>query len=77
MGMNCLRKSNFSCRHETWSATLRQEHRLRVFENRVLRKIFWPKRDELTWEWRKVHYEGLYYLYCLPNIIWVKSIEGI
>jgi hypothetical protein len=37
---------------ETWSVTLREEHRLRVFENRVLRKIFGPKRDEVTGEWR-------------------------
>jgi hypothetical protein len=40
---------------ETWSLTLREEHRLRVFENRVLRKIFGPKRDEVTGEWRKLH----------------------
>jgi hypothetical protein len=38
---------------ETWSLTLREEHRLRVFENRVLRRIFGPKRDELTGAWRK------------------------
>jgi hypothetical protein len=40
---------------ETWSLTLREEHRLRVFENRVLRRIFGPKRDEVTGEWRKHH----------------------
>jgi hypothetical protein len=40
---------------ETWSLTLREEHRLRVFENRVLRNIFGPKRDEVTGEWRKLH----------------------
>jgi hypothetical protein len=40
---------------ETWSLTLREEHRLRVFENRVLRKIIGPKRDEITGEWRKFH----------------------
>jgi hypothetical protein len=40
---------------ETWSLTLRKEHRLRVFENRVLRRIFGPKRDEVTGEWRKLH----------------------
>jgi hypothetical protein len=40
---------------ETWSVTLREEHRLRVFENRVLRRIFGPKRDEVTGEWRKLH----------------------
>ena len=41
--------------HETWSPTLRKEHRLRVLENRVLRRIFGPKRDEETGEWRKLH----------------------
>jgi hypothetical protein len=56
---------------------MKQEHRLRVFENRVLRKIFGPKRDEVTGGWRKFHYEGLNYLYCFPNIIWVKSSQGI
>jgi hypothetical protein len=40
---------------ETWSLTLREEHRLRVFENKVLRRIFGPKRDEVTGEWRKLH----------------------
>jgi hypothetical protein len=40
---------------ETWSLTLREEHRLRVFEKRVLRRIFGPKRDEVTGEWRKLH----------------------
>jgi hypothetical protein len=40
---------------ETWSVTLREEHRLRVFENRVLRGIFGPERDEVTGEWRKLH----------------------
>jgi hypothetical protein len=44
---------------ETWSLTLRGEHRLRVFENRVLRRIFGPKRDEVTGEWRKLHNEEL------------------
>jgi hypothetical protein len=39
---------------ETWSLTLREEHRLRMFENRVLRRIFGPKRDEVTGEWRKI-----------------------
>jgi hypothetical protein len=42
---------------KTWSLTLREEHRLRVFENRVLRRIFGPKRDEVTGEWRKLHNE--------------------
>jgi len=39
---------------ETWSLTLREDRRLRVFENKVLRRIFWPKRDEVTGEWRKL-----------------------
>ena len=45
---------------ETWSLTLREEHRLRVFENKVLRKIFGAKRDEITGEWRKLHNAELY-----------------
>jgi hypothetical protein len=48
---------------ETWSLTLREEHRLGVFENRVLRRIFGPKRDEVTGEWRKLHNEELHDLY--------------
>jgi hypothetical protein len=43
---------------ETWSLTLREKHRLRVFENRVLRRIFMPKRDEVTGEFRKLHKRG-------------------
>jgi len=54
---------------ETWSLTLREERRLRVFENRVLRKVFGPKRDEVTGEWRKLHNEELSYLCSLPNIV--------
>jgi hypothetical protein len=53
---------------ETLSLTLREEHRLRLFENRVLRKVFGPKRDEMTGEWRKLHNEGLHDLYSLPSI---------
>ena len=56
---------------ETWSLTLREEHRLAVFENRVLRRIFGPKRDEVTGEWRKQHYEELNDLYSSPSIVWV------
>jgi hypothetical protein len=48
---------------ETWSLTLREEHRLRVFENRVLRRIFGSKRDEVTGGWRKLHDEELHNLY--------------
>jgi len=52
-----------------WSLTLREERRLRVSENRVLRGIFGAKRNEVTWEWRKLHNEGLNDLYCSLNII--------
>ena len=54
---------------ETWSLTLRKEHRLREFENRVLRRVFGPKRDEITGKWRKLHNEELSDLYSLPNIV--------
>jgi hypothetical protein len=54
---------------ETWSLTLREEGRLRVFENRVLRRIFRPKRDEVTGDWRKLHNEELNNLYSSPNIV--------
>ena len=49
---------------ETWSLTLREERRLRVSENRVLRRIFGPKRDEVTGEWRKLHNKKLSDLCC-------------
>jgi hypothetical protein len=52
---------------------LREECRLRVFENRVLRRIFGPKRDEVTGEWRRLHNKELYVLYSSPNIIWVMK----
>jgi len=48
---------------ETWSLTLREERRLRVFENRMLRRVFGPKRDEVTGEWRKLHNKELSDLY--------------
>jgi hypothetical protein len=51
------------------SETLREEHRLRVFENRVLRRIFGPKRDEVTGSWRKLHNEELHNLYSSPSIL--------
>jgi hypothetical protein len=54
---------------ETWSLTLREDHRLRVFENRVLRRIYGPKRDEVTGEWRKLNNDELRDLYSSPSII--------
>jgi len=54
---------------ETWSLTLREELRLRVFESRVLRRIFGSRRDEVTGEWRKLHNEKLNYLYSSPSIV--------
>jgi hypothetical protein len=54
---------------ETWSLTLREEQRLRVFENRVLRRIFGPKRDEVTGEWRRLHNEELNDVYSSPDIM--------
>jgi hypothetical protein len=57
---------------ETWSLTLREEHRLRVFENMLLRRIFGPKRDEVTGEWRKLHNEELHDLY--PSLSIIKII---
>ena len=56
---------------ETWSLTLREEHRLRVFENRVLRRTFGPKKDGVKGEWRKLHNEELNNLYSSPNIVLV------
>jgi hypothetical protein len=54
---------------ETWSLTLREEHKLRVFENRELRRIFEPKKDGVTGGWRKMHNEDLHNLYSSPSII--------
>jgi hypothetical protein len=54
---------------ETWSLTLREERRLRVLENRVLRRIFGPRRNEVTGEWRKLHNDEINDLYCSPNIV--------
>jgi len=58
---------------EIWSLTLREERRLRVFENRVLRRVFGPKRDKITGEWRKLHNEELRDIYSLPNIVRVVT----
>jgi hypothetical protein len=54
---------------ETWSLTLREGHGLRVFENRVLRRILGPRRDDVTRDWRELHNEELHNLYSSPNII--------
>jgi len=54
---------------ETWSLTLRKERRVKLFENRVLRRIFGPKRDEVTGVWGKLHNEEHSDLYCSPNIV--------
>jgi hypothetical protein len=61
---------------ERWSLTLREERRLRVFENRVLRRIFGPKRNEVTGGWGKLRNEKLRELYSSPNVIrMIKSRE--
>jgi hypothetical protein len=62
---------------ETWSLTLREEQRLRVFENRVLRRVFGPKRHEATGESRKLHNEELDDLHSSPNIIRVIKWRGM
>jgi hypothetical protein len=71
---------------ETWYLTLREKQRLRVLENRVLRRIFGPKRNEVTGGWRKVHNEELHNLYSFPSIIkiiksrrmrWAGNVAGM
>ena len=62
---------------ETWSLTMRKECRLRVFENRVLRRIFRPKREKLTVQWRELHNEELNDLYSPPNIVQVVKLGRI
>jgi len=54
---------------ETWSLTLREGRRLREFENRVLRRILGPMKDDVTGEWRKIHYDELNDVYSSPNIV--------
>ena len=58
---------------KTWSLTLREKHRLRVFENKVLRRVFGPKRDEVTGVWRRLHNKEFYALYSSPDIIRVSK----
>ena len=59
---------------ESWSLTLREECRLKVFKKRMLRRIFGPKRNEMAGEWKKLHNEELNDLYSSPNIVWaIKS----
>jgi hypothetical protein len=54
---------------ETWCLTLREEHKLRVFKNRVLSRIFGPKRDDVTGEWRKLHNEELHDFYSSSSVL--------
>jgi hypothetical protein len=62
---------------ETWSLTLREEHRLGVFENKVLRRIFGLMIDEVTGEWRKLHNEELHDLYSSPSIIRIVKARSM
>jgi hypothetical protein len=62
---------------ETWSLALREEHGLRVFESRVLRRIFRPKKDEVTGGLRKLHNEELRNLYSSPSIIRIIKLRRI
>jgi len=71
--MRVLRVMLYGC--ETWSFTLRQEHKLRVFKNRVPRNISRPKRDEVTGEWRRLHNEKLCDLYYSSNIRVINQEE--
>jgi hypothetical protein len=57
----------------TWSLTLREEHRLRVFKKRVLRRIFGPKIEEVAGGWRRLHREKCHNLYASPDITWAMK----
>jgi hypothetical protein len=63
------------CGSETWSLMLREECRLGMYKNRVLRRMFGPRRDKVMGEWRKLHYEELNDLYSSPNNQVIKSIR--
>jgi len=63
------------CGCEIWSLTLREERKLRMFENMVLRRIFGPRRDEVTGEWRRLHNEELNGLYSSPNVVRVIKLR--
>jgi len=63
--------------YKTWSLTLREEHRLGVYENRVLRRIFGSKREEMAGGWRTVHNKKLHNLYASPNVIRVTKSRGM
>jgi hypothetical protein len=62
---------------ETWSPTLRKEHRLRVFEDTVQRRIFEPRGDEVTGSWRKLHNEEFYNWYSSPSVIGLVRWAGL
>jgi len=62
----------FGC--ETWSVILREEHRHRVLQNKMLRRIFWSERDEVTGHWRRSQNEELHDLYCSPIMRWVGHV---
>jgi hypothetical protein len=66
-----LKKARLYAFSEAWSLILREERSLKVFDNRVLRRVFGPKRDEVTGKWGKLHNEELRDLYSLPNIVQV------
>jgi hypothetical protein len=72
----CIEHASVLCGSETWSLTLKERHSLKVFENRVLRIIFSPKRDEVTGGWRKLHEEELHNLNSSPSIIRVRMVGG-